>query len=440
MKLKRPSVATKVTFVAFAAVTLLPAYAHATTVRLGPSVPSTFTAGFVCDTVGHGCPGFTQAQHSTPEPNVIDIAPASGLVTSWRVAGRGVLKLRALRPAAGGQWVGDGTGPAATNLTGGSNAASLPIRAGDLIGVDVAGQPESEIGFADVPNAEAFGWEHPALADNGVARSPEYVEGPERLMLNADVLLAPVVSSLSPTSGAPAGGNAVKIAGLYLDGATGVAFGSTPASSFSVDSSNQITAIAPASVASTVDVRVTGPGGSSEVGSGDKYTFTAPAASTVPANPAPQPLVQGVPDLKQPILAVTSFSESATKWRRGRSLPHISSVGAPVGTTFSASLNEPGTAAATFTFAFTQSVAGRRAHGTCVAPSPGNAHKPKCKRTLAVGSFGVSGRADQNKVRFQGRLSNTKTLKPGNYAVRIRARDARGLNAVSQSLSFTIVS
>jgi hypothetical protein len=222
----------------------------------------------------------------------------------------------------------------------------------------------------------------------------------------------------------------VKISGLNLDGATGVTFGSTPASSFSVDSPTQITAIAPASAASTVDVRVTGPGGSSEVVSADKYTFTAPAA----VGPTPKTLItEPGPALVPAKPAVTGFSESASRWRRGRSLPHISS--APVGTTFSFTLNEQATA----TFTFTQMVAGRRAHGRCMRPNPGNSHEPRCKRTLTVGSFAISGKAGLNKVRFQGRLSSAKTLVPGAYAVAIAAHDAHGLSGVSQSVPFTVI-
>jgi hypothetical protein len=263
-----------------------------------------------------------------------------------------------------------------------------------------------------------------------MAREPDFTYRGQRLQLNAEVVLTPVISSLAPASGSTTGGNAVKIGGLYLSGATGVTFGSIPASSFSVDSSNQITAIAPATVASKVDVRVTGPGGSSEAVSADKYTFTAPATTT---NPAPTPPVQEGPVVAPAKPAVTGFGESATRWRRGRSLPHISS--AQVGTTFSFNLNEP----AALTLTFTQSVAGRRARGRCVTPNPGNAHRPRCKRTVTVGSFAVSGKANQNEVRFQGRLSSTKTLKPGTYAVSVAAHDAHGLEGVSRSISFTIV-
>jgi len=425
-------VATMPAFVALALAMLLPAYAQATTVRLGPELMPETGTRFVCR---EACPVITLAQ--LVSPGVTEEAPASGLITSWRVAGRdGAPRLRVLRPAPEGTWIGNGTSAAATHINGEANATSLPIRAGDVIGVDLpAGGSEVQVRqVAPSDSTQLLYWE-PGLVDNGAAPEPSFEFFSEEILVNADVVLTPVVSSVSPASGSPAGGNAVTIGGLFLDGATGVSFGSAPAS-FSVESSTQITAIVPPTAASTVDVHVSGPGGSSEVGSADKYTFTAPAASTAPASAALKPLVQVVEGgLDKP--AVTGFSESATKWRRGRSLPRVSSASSvPVGTTFSFSLNEP----ATTTFTFTQSVAGRRAHGKCAALSPGNAHRPRCKRTVAVGSFGVSGRAGLDKLRFQGRLSNAKTLRPGTYAVSVNAHDAHGLKGVSRSISFTIVS
>ncbi len=431
MKLKRPSVATKVTFVALAVATMLPASANATTVRLGPEIPSSSESTILCFQV---CPGGrTLAQ--IVSPHALDEAPAAGVITAWRVAGGGALRLRVLRYAGEEEsdLVGEGTSAPATNVKGQANTTSLPIRAGDVIGLD---QPKvSEVGVENVGESTAvtFEWE-PSLAEGGGVQKPVFRGTSQQLLLNADIVLAPVLSSVAPASGGTAGGTAVTILGKYLDGATGVTFGSTPASSFSVDSSSQITAIAPATAASTVDVRVTGPGGSSEAGAADKYTFTAPAASTAPANPTPKTLVQGGPALTPAKPSVTAFSESATRWRRGHSLARISM--APVGTTFSFSLNEPATA----TFTFTQSVAGRRANGRCVAPSPGNAHKARCKRTVVAGSFSVSGKTGPDKVRFQGRLSNAKALKPGTYAVGITVRDTHGLKGVSRSLPFTIVS
>jgi IPT/TIG domain len=422
-------VATMFAPVALTVATLLPAYAHATTVRLGPEVTPTSTLECIAPCTG----GRTFAQLISP--GVVEEAPAAGVITSWRVTGSGAPRLRVLRPAPEGKWIGDGTSAGATNVNGEANTTSLPIRAGDVIGVDLPSGATTRIGVREIvpsDNTQLLEWKS-ALADNGVAQEASEETFSTELVLNADVTLAPVVFSVSPASGSSSGGNTVTVSGRYLDGATGVSFGSTPASSFSVDFSSQITAIAPPGTASTVDVHVTGPGGSSEAVSADKYTFNAPAATT---NPAPKTLIQGGPNLGPANPAVTGFSESATKWRRGHSLPRISSLGAPVGTTFSFSLNE----AATATFTFTHRVAGRRAHGRCVAPSHGNAHKPKCKRTVTVGSFAVSGKAGLNKVRFQGRLSSAKTLAPGTYAVSIAVRDAHGLKAISRSLPFTIVS
>jgi IPT/TIG domain len=299
-----------------------------------------------------------------------------------------------------------------------------------VIGIDEPAGSYDEISYTDPTpqnNSELLEWS-PALADNGVARGAVYPANYYReILVNADVVLAPVLSSLSPASGSTSGGNAVKIGGLYLDGATAVTFGSTPASSFSVDSSSQITAIAPASTASAVDVRVTGPGGSSEVGPADRYAFGGASTTTAPGGSA----------LQSPKPTITGFSESSSRWRRGRSLPHISSAGgAPVGTTFSFSMNEPAPVTATFT----QRVAGRRVGGRCLAPGRGNAGRPRCKRTLLVGSFTVPGHAGVDQLRFQGRLSSSKTLKPGAYLISLTARQGHGPKVFSRSLSFTIVS
>ncbi|MET9876718.1 IPT/TIG domain-containing protein [Actinacidiphila glaucinigra] len=75
-------------------------------------------------------------------------------------------------------------------------------------------------------------------------------------------LNAPVLLSVSPTQGPSAGGTAVTLTGTDLSGATAVAFGATPATSYTVNSPTQITAVAPAGTG-TVAVTVTTPGGTS---------------------------------------------------------------------------------------------------------------------------------------------------------------------------------
>ncbi|MQY30702.1 IPT/TIG domain-containing protein [Nocardia aurantia] len=74
---------------------------------------------------------------------------------------------------------------------------------------------------------------------------------------------APVLTGISPHSGPVTGGTTVVLTGLALTGATAVNFGGTPATSFTVDSATQITAVTPAGPAGLVPVTVTTPGGTS---------------------------------------------------------------------------------------------------------------------------------------------------------------------------------
>jgi uncharacterized protein (TIGR02145 family) len=85
--------------------------------------------------------------------------------------------------------------------------------------------------------------------------------------------VTPVVTALSPERGTTSGGTSVTIFGKYLSGATGVKFGSTNATSFTVNSDISVTAIAPAGTG-TVDITVTTPdGGTSATNSSDRFTY-----------------------------------------------------------------------------------------------------------------------------------------------------------------------
>jgi Predicted solute binding protein len=92
----------------------------------------------------------------------------------------------------------------------------------------------------------------------------------------------PTVTSISPTSGPTTGGTSVTITGTNFTGASAVKFGSTNASSFTVNSSTQITATSPAGSAGTVDITVTTTGGTSATGSSDQFTYVAaPTISSI---------------------------------------------------------------------------------------------------------------------------------------------------------------
>ncbi len=101
---------------------------------------------------------------------------------------------------------------------------------------------------------------------------------------------APTVLGVAPSTGPTAGGTSVTITGTNFTGATAVAFGSTPASSFAVNSSGtSITATSPQGSAGTVDVTVTTAGGTSATGPGDQFSYSV--MKVVPAVPASVPVV-----------------------------------------------------------------------------------------------------------------------------------------------------
>ncbi|MFE9324959.1 beta strand repeat-containing protein, partial [Nocardia sp. NPDC006982] len=95
----------------------------------------------------------------------------------------------------------------------------------------------------------------------------------------------PTLTTIAPNAGPVTGGTTVVLTGTALTGATGVSFGGTPATSFTVNSSTQITAVAPAGAAGTVSVTVTTVGGTSN---GVSYTYVAvPTLTTIVPNAGP---------------------------------------------------------------------------------------------------------------------------------------------------------
>jgi hypothetical protein len=106
----------------------------------------------------------------------------------------------------------------------------------------------------------------------------------------------------------------------------------------------------------------------------------------------------------------------------------------PRGTTFSFTLNEAAVAHLTFT----QALSGRSVAGHCVAQTPHNRTKRSCRRTRSAGTLALSAPAGTDHVRFEGRVSSSRKLKPGRYKVALSA-SAAGLTSTPRSLSFTIV-
>lgn len=85
---------------------------------------------------------------------------------------------------------------------------------------------------------------------------------------------APTVAALAPSTGPAAGGTLVKVSGSGFTGVTGAAsvkFGTTNASSYTVDSDNVLWAVSPAGTAGAVEVKVTNSTGTSTAGA--QFTY-----------------------------------------------------------------------------------------------------------------------------------------------------------------------
>ncbi|HVC07937.1 MAG TPA: beta-propeller fold lactonase family protein [Solirubrobacterales bacterium] len=134
--------------------------------------------------------------------------------------------------------------------------------------------------------------------------------------------------------------------------------------------------------------------------------------------------------------SVSNLSETARIWRESNKLAQISArkkKKPPVGTTFSFTLNEP----ASVTFTFTERASGRKIGKRCLAQTKKNRKKHRCTHTDIAGELTFSAHAGTNRVRFGGRISKRKKLKPGSYTLLVAAT-ASGMNSTPRTLRFKV--
>jgi large repetitive protein len=93
----------------------------------------------------------------------------------------------------------------------------------------------------------------------------------------------PVITSTIPSSGPVSGGTSVTITGAGFTGATSVKFGANNATTFTVNSATQITAMAPPG-GGLVDITVTVGGSTSATSSADQFTYFGAAVTGVSPN------------------------------------------------------------------------------------------------------------------------------------------------------------
>jgi hypothetical protein len=264
--------------------------AQAGTVTVG----SPLTASFLPAAVGPD--GILGINSELGEPGAHVASPVDGAVIGWKLlGGGGPFELRVVRPEVAGTFLaGAASAPETLGAYGvGSFATHLPIEAGELVGIQVAGKAMIGNAMGDAPGSTASVWVAPPESE---AVAPEREVADWELSFSATVLPAPTVASVVPTSGPIAGGMSVTVTGTDFTDVERVSFGSVPAAGYSVTSEGQLTAVAPASTsAGAVPVSVTTEAGTASSAQSFTYSAPTPPASTgpppAPAQPAPECVV-----------------------------------------------------------------------------------------------------------------------------------------------------
>jgi subtilisin family serine protease len=198
---------------------------------------------------------------ATAPPTISSLSSATGTTaggTTVVISGTGFIGL---------------SGPSAVTF-GGTNATGYTVDSPTQITATV---PAHTAGTVSVRVTGAFGASSDTANDDYVYWAP-----------------VPAITGLNPTSGYTTGTNSVVMTGTGFTGATSVLFGSTPATTFNVDSDTQITAVAPAGSVGTVRAQVTTAGGTTPDTSADDYTYLMVPVPTVSAlTPTQGPTIGG---------------------------------------------------------------------------------------------------------------------------------------------------
>jgi hypothetical protein len=181
-KARKRVLASLVAAAAAISVCLAPA-AEAATVTVGSPMNGVNDGGFL----GNNGSDTTVANLSLFDPAAHVTSPVNGTIVQWRVntLGTGVYALRVLRPAGTGVYSGAGSAPQNITTAGFYTfAASLPIQAGDLIGIDL---PNNQgINASNFPGSHWFAWV-PTIPEGSPGGASAFDFTNSELAFNADV-------------------------------------------------------------------------------------------------------------------------------------------------------------------------------------------------------------------------------------------------------------
>lgn len=286
------------------------ANAGAANVVVGPSLTGTWEPE---ECVVEACT-FINAGPGTPEVSVR--SPVDGAIVRWSVIGgstAGTYRLgTTLQFGKKGFTFRKWDEPVSSSLTANVQSFStvLPVEKGMSIALTMS--EGASLGFREgVGQLVGWGFEPLESENPGEGESELFPE--ELAGFNAEIQPAPTIASLGTTSGPTTGGTSVTITGTDLENATGVTFGSTPATSFTADSESQLTAVAPANTsAASVSVTVTTIAG--RANAPQNFTYAVPPVATTPP-PPPSHCV--VPKLTGKKLAAAKKALATAKCKLG---------------------------------------------------------------------------------------------------------------------------
>jgi hypothetical protein len=133
----------------------------------------------------------TEANVALGDPGARVTSPVTGTIVGYRVdvENDGRFAIRVIRPAAGGAYTGAGASdPVQLNGNGlRALSANLPIRAGDLIGLDLVDE-SSGVGQAEVTGSMVYEWGNLGFLANGATAPPNNTYEDFELLFNADVV------------------------------------------------------------------------------------------------------------------------------------------------------------------------------------------------------------------------------------------------------------
>jgi hypothetical protein len=197
---------------------------------------------------------FDLIQTSLASGTSYTVPAPGGVITSWSTnasAGVGqLLSFKVYRPAGVGKFLVVGHGGPAPLVPSSLNTfnVSIPVQAGDIIG-------DNDLTASTVSNACLFETGNTGdinsqvegdVGDGGTVTLEAITEAEARPNVSATLLPPPVIISLSPAKGSIKGGTSVVVSGANFAEVKGISFGTVAATSFTVGSESQITAVVPA--------------------------------------------------------------------------------------------------------------------------------------------------------------------------------------------------